>query len=65
RTGLTNKEINMLEKCNSVIYMSCNPHTMIRDLKYFEEKGYRIERLIPYDMFPQTYHIEMLSLLKK
>lgn len=65
RTGLTNKEIDMLEKCNSVIYMSCNPHTMIRDLKYFEEKGYRIERLIPYDMFPQTYHIEMLSLLKK
>lgn len=46
-----------------VIYVSCDPATLARDLKSFAFAGYRLERLKPFDMFPQTYHIESVSLL--
>ena len=46
-----------------VAYVSCNPASLMRDLKAFERAGYRIELLEAFDMFPQTYHIESLALL--
>ena len=48
---------------DEIIYMSCNPITLARDLKYFE-KSYNIEEFYLLDMFPQTYHIESLVILK-
>lgn len=41
-----------------IIYISCNPTTLARDLKFLREKGYKINKLKPFDMFPQTYHVE-------
>ena len=45
------------------IYISCNPATMVRDLKKLEEK-YEITNVLPVDMFPYTSHCEVVSVLK-
>jgi 23S rRNA (uracil1939-C5)-methyltransferase len=44
-----------------IIYVSCNPATLARDLKFFHLFGFRLERLQPVDMFPYTYHIECVA----
>jgi len=46
-----------------VIYVSCEPSTLARDLKYLKGKGYHLIEIQPVDMFPQTYHIENVALL--
>lgn len=49
-----------------VVYISCNPVTQARDLKYLISHGYRVERCQPVDMFPWTYHIEnIVSMTRK
>ena len=47
-----------------IIYVSCNPATLARDLKIFCEASYKLKRIIPLDMFPQTYHVETIALLE-
>lgn len=47
---------------NKLIYVSCDPMTMVRDLNILKEK-YNIEKVILVDMFPNTYHVECCSLL--
>jgi 23S rRNA (uracil1939-C5)-methyltransferase len=44
-----------------IIYVSCNPSTLARDLKFFHLFGMRLDRLQPVDMFPWTYHIESVA----
>ncbi len=44
-----------------VIYISCNPATQARDIKYLSEYGYELLSLLPLDMFPQTEHIEVIA----
>ena len=44
-----------------VIYISCNPATQARDIKYLRECGYDLLSLLPLDMFPQTEHIEVIG----
>lgn len=44
-----------------IIYVSCNPSTLARDLKYFRIFGFSLNRLQPIDMFPYTYHIECVA----
>lgn len=64
RKGLDKKSINNILqiKPKKLVYISCNPATLIRDLKMFEEQ-YEIKTIIPVDMFPWTSHIECVSLL--
>ncbi|MEN2994288.1 MAG: 23S rRNA (uracil(1939)-C(5))-methyltransferase RlmD [Thermodesulfovibrio sp.] len=46
-----------------VIYVSCEPSTLARDIRYLKEKGYKLREIQPIDMFPQTYHIENVALI--
>ncbi len=45
--------------------LSCSAGTLARDLATLEAGGYRIERLLPYDFFPRTLHVEVLALLRR
>ena len=48
-----------------IVYISCNPETQVRDLKYLTKKGYRVVRICPADMFPFTVHCECIVSMKK
>ncbi len=48
-----------------LIYVSCNPATFARDTKHFISAGYNLESSTLVDMFPQTFHIELVNLFKK
>ncbi len=47
------------------LYISCNPITLVRDLKIFREKGYEIKELKILDQFPRTYHVECIVLMSR
>ena len=65
RKGLDRNSIkNILKiKPKKIIYISCNPATLVRDLAEFESE-YEIKNIIPVDMFPWTSHVECCSVLK-
>lgn len=44
-----------------IIYISCNPETLARDLKLLRHQGYAVEKIQPFDMFPQTVHVECVA----
>ena len=48
-----------------VVYVSCNPETLARDLGFLTRKGYKAEKIQPVDMFPFTEHVETVVLLTK
>ena len=48
-----------------VVYVSCNPETMARDLALLTKKGYRAEGFTPVDMFPNSEHVETVVLLSR
>ena len=49
-----------------IVYISCNPQTLARDLKYLTSKGqYTVKRCVPVDMFPATEHVESIALLQR
>lgn len=48
-----------------VVYVSCDPATLARDIKLFAELGYSPERAVPVDMFPRTVHVECVALMTK
>jgi len=52
-------------KTDTIIYVSCDPVTMCRDIKELSLNGWEIQEVIGVDMFPQTPHIECLTVLKK
>ncbi|RMA78541.1 23S rRNA (uracil1939-C5)-methyltransferase [Metamycoplasma subdolum] len=53
------------KKISKIVYLSCNPRTLVRDLKLFADRDYQIKLVQPFDMFPQTYHIETLVILER
>ena len=65
RKGLDNNTIdNILKLCpEKVIYISCNPASLVRDLAKLEEK-FVVNKLQPVDMFPWTSHVECVSVLE-
>lgn len=48
-----------------IVYVSCNPATLARDLAILQELGYGTTRIQPVDMFPQTYHVETVCLIER
>lgn len=50
-------------KRGKIIYVSCNPATLARDLKYLKEQGATVEFIQPFDMFPHTYHVEDVAVI--
>lgn len=67
RDGIHPKAINKIIDFNpaTFVYVSCNPVTLVRDLKVFEERGYRVEKVKLMDMFPRTPHVECVTLMSK
>ena len=65
RAGVNREAIELIMKKRpqKVIYLSCNPATLARDLCLFCER-YNISSLKPYDMFPNTHHVETLAVLE-
>ena len=65
RRGLDNTTINKLNELElkKLVYISCNPATMVRDLKMLEEK-YDIKEIQPIDMFPYTSHVECVAMIE-
>ncbi|MCL1901340.1 MAG: 23S rRNA (uracil(1939)-C(5))-methyltransferase RlmD [Endomicrobia bacterium] len=67
RSGLTNDVIKFLldSQSKKIVYVSCNPSTLARDLTSITDSGkYKIKEIAPVDMFPQTYHIESVVSLE-
>ena len=50
---------------SQIVYISCNPKTLVQNLQTAAEAGYKIAYLKPYDNFPMTSHIETIVLLQK
>ena len=67
RDGIQPKAIREIIDFNpgKFIYVSCNPITLVRDLKVFVEGGYKIEKMKLVDMFPRTVHCEVIVKLIK
>ena len=50
---------------NKIVYISCNPETLQRDLHFLVRAGYKVKEIQPVDMFPHTNHVETVVLLSK
>ncbi len=61
----TLKEITKI-RAKQILYVSCNPSTLARDLKYLtKDDDYKLKKVLPIDMFPQTGHIECIASLER
>lgn len=67
RSGSTAKFIKTASRMNpgKVVYISCGPDTLARDIEYFLKYGYEVKSIQPVDMFPFTEHIETIVLLQR
>lgn len=64
RKGISKEVVEQLVKLKikKIVYLACDPATFARDAKQLIEKNYRMEKIFFFDMFPQTYHIESLTI---
>jgi 23S rRNA (uracil1939-C5)-methyltransferase len=67
RNGVDKKALDTIIKINprQIVYVSCNPATLARDLKILNEHEYEIVEVTPFDMFPQTNHVETVALMSR
>ncbi|VTS21171.1 tRNA (uracil-5-)-methyltransferase [Streptococcus porcinus] len=67
RKGLTESFIkaSVAMAPKKITYVSCNPATMARDIKLYQELGYDLKKVQPVDLFPHTHHVETVALLSK
>ena len=67
RSGSTEEFMDAVGKLGAgkVVYVSCNPETLARDVRYMKKLGYRAVEAWPVDMFPETDHVETIVLLSK
>lgn len=66
RKGLKNKTSRLAGlNVPLIVYISCSPPALVRDIAELQKAGYRVEELQPMDMFPQTYHLETVVVLRK
>ena len=61
RSGLTDEVINLISKFKNIIYISCNGETYLRDIKKL--RSHKIKKIEIFDQFPNTRHMEVVSLL--
>jgi 23S rRNA (uracil1939-C5)-methyltransferase len=64
RAGLSREALDLLVEAapERLVYVSCDPATLARDGKRLKAAGYKLESVTPIDLFPQTYHIETISI---
>jgi len=67
RAGLSQKIVRRVLECEAkkIVYVSCNPTTLAPNAAQLTEAGYKLARVRPVDMFPQTPHIECVALFEK
>jgi 23S rRNA (uracil1939-C5)-methyltransferase len=67
RAGLEKRVVDGILNLNPqvVAYVSCDPSTLARDAKRLIDGGYKIKQVTPFDVFPQTYHIESVSFFER
>ena len=66
RKGCTQESLDEVLRLSkgTIIYVSCNPATLARDLKYLCEKGCSVQSIQPFDLFCHTYHIENVAVIR-
>lgn len=66
RTGAKTIAVPLAEsKAGAIVYVSCDPATLARDLRVFLERGWRLTRTVAVDLFPQTAHVETVCRLER
>lgn len=67
RKGLDRKLVDGLiqKDVKNIVYVSCNPNTFARDYSIFKENGYILREISCVDMFPNTIHVECVSIIEK
>ncbi len=67
RAGLDKSAVDEILKLSPpmIAYVSCDPSTLARDAARLINRGYKLKQVTPFDLFPQTYHIESISLFER
>lgn len=65
RKGASRRVLGQIVGAKRIVYVSCDPATLSRDLVFLKEKGFSLKKIQCFDMFPQTIHVETVCLLEK